>query len=201
MKKEYENIQLLPRNLDLYPDMSDVTYEEDTRNGFLTIPYIHGMSLLQYFDEFKNVENSTNKYHADFGKVHRIMTVDEFVQIFAVLSMFYFDLKEFNSMGFQHGDISTTNIMYCPESNKLYLIDWYNLSKTVGSDDMDSFFGDVVNTMITTALFNDEIFDDFLDKGIIELKRPLTGNRGMDIIYCLKMNQMAIRDLFISENH
>lgn len=201
MKREYDNIQMLPADLELYPDMSESTYEEEGKNGFLTIPYIHGTTLLEYLDSFKNVENSTNKYHPEFGNVHRIMGVDDFVNIFSILSMFYIDLMEFNSMGFQHGDISSTNIMYCPESNKLYLIDWYNLSKSVSSDDVDSFFGEVVSTMLTTALFNDEIFDDFLDKGIIELKKPLTGDRAKDLIYSVKLNQRHVRDLFISENH
>lgn len=188
LKKEYDNIKSLPRFNELYSNPELTSFRPISKEEMelilngpvkkneqmfgITMPKIDGVSLANFLDEFKNIESETNKWHHNYGKDMEIISFDIFINLLERLKIFYNHLIIFNSMGFFHNDITSTNIMI--DDKACYLVDFYSLTKDSPKsypgipiiDDVTTFKRDVLNELLNVGIFNDDIKEYIKVKGV-----------------------------------
>lgn len=185
LNKEFDNIKLLPVFDDLYLNPNLFRYKKLTEEEIfeikkekeindklgrsrslydLSMPKIEGLSLLSLFDNYKNTEIMTNRWHHRYYEKNlEIITLEVFVNILNKLKHFAELLKIFNKNGYFHNDVSPMNIMLSGE--RLYLIDFYSLTlnspatipgiKT--ADDIDSLKNEVLMGLVDCGIYNSNI--------------------------------------------
>lgn len=155
--KEFENIQMISE----YPEYDFMSSSSiEVFRYQLIMPKIEGQELSSFLDTFVNEENRINTHDENYQKELPLMDLETFDNLIRSLIELYHFVVKLNEDGLYHNDISTVNVIYNKDTNKLTLIDFEHLSRTKQMFQKDpdmSGLGSILSEILKCAVYSPEL--------------------------------------------